>query len=285
MQGIDALGEQLDSLLSISADIASLRELQAVEDRALTYCLHLTDSEFGFIGLLNDDQDEMTVDAIKGFEPYMPGFVEQYRFMSVRPSVFGVTITEGRPYISNDVDHDPHRVGTPPGHPPLRTFLGIPLRVSTTLIGIMGVANKSNGYNATDERLLSTFANQVAIAIDNARLYEQQRQMIMRLVSVVELATSSSLSGMNRRPAFRREGEPLAPRRSDTGQDSVRASLTPAQREVLSLLVQGRSNREIAEHVHLSEHTVKSHVHELFRKLDVRNRVEAAIKATNDGLL
>lgn len=84
----------------------------------------------------------------------------------------------------------------------------------------MGVTNKSNGYNATDERLLSTFANQVAIAIDNARLYEQQRQMINRLVSVVELATSSNFSKPNRWPALPREGGPLAPRRSDTRRDS-----------------------------------------------------------------
>jgi signal transduction histidine kinase len=46
------------------------------------------------------------------------------------------------------------------------------------VIGMIGVANKPGGYVADDERLLSTFANQVAVAIDNARLYERQREMI-----------------------------------------------------------------------------------------------------------
>jgi signal transduction histidine kinase len=46
---------------------------------------------------------------------------------------------------------------------------------------MVGVANKAEGYDAEDERLLSTFANQLAIAIDNGRLYEHQRAMIARL--------------------------------------------------------------------------------------------------------
>jgi signal transduction histidine kinase len=53
--------------------------------------------------------------------------------------------------------------------------------VGTTVIGMIGVANRFDGYQPDDERLLSTFANQVAVAIDNARLYERQRQMIERL--------------------------------------------------------------------------------------------------------
>ena len=136
----------------------------------------------------------MVVAAIKGFVPNSPDFYEKYRFMSVRPSVFGITLLEERPYISNDVSHDPLSVGQPPGHPPVETFLGVPLRVASTLIGLIGVANKPEGYDGDDERLLSTFANQVAVALDNARLYQQQREMIQQLISLVELATEVSSS-------------------------------------------------------------------------------------------
>jgi signal transduction histidine kinase len=172
------LREQLESLHSISLEIASLRELSEVQDRALGYCLELTGSEFGFIGLLNDQRNHLDVTAIKGFSPSDPRFYERFRLIPVRPSVFGVTITEERSNISNDVLNDPSHVGQPRGHPPTRTFLGVPLRVGTTVIGMIGVANKPGGYVADDERLLSTFANQVAVAIDNARLYERQREMI-----------------------------------------------------------------------------------------------------------
>jgi signal transduction histidine kinase len=85
-------------------------------------------------------------------------------------------IVNGRSNISNDVLNDPLRVGQPRGHPPVRTFLGVPLQVGDRVMGMIGVANKPGGYTADEERLLSTFANQVAVAIEHARLYEEQRQ-------------------------------------------------------------------------------------------------------------
>ena len=59
--------------------------------------------------------------------------------------------------------------------------------------------------------------------------------------------------------------------------------LSKSQLEILRLIGGGFSNREIAAKVYLSENTVKSHVQEIFRKLEVRNRVEAAIRAHREG--
>jgi DNA-binding NarL/FixJ family response regulator len=64
-----------------------------------------------------------------------------------------------------------------------------------------------------------------------------------------------------------------------------RPSLNQVQIHILRLISEGFSNREIAAQVHLSENTVKSHVQEIFHRLEVRNRVEAAIRATKDGLI
>jgi two-component system response regulator DevR len=61
--------------------------------------------------------------------------------------------------------------------------------------------------------------------------------------------------------------------------------LSDTQLEILRLIAGGCSNREIADRVYLSANTVKSHVQEIFRKLDVRNRVEAALKASQEGWL
>jgi signal transduction histidine kinase len=176
-----AFRQQLESLYSISIEIARLHELQQVLDRALAFCLDLTQSAFGFIGLLVNEGREMDVAAIKGFEPSDPNFYENFRLIPVRPSVFGVVITDERSKISNDVLHDKDRVGQPRGHPPVRTFMGVPLQVGERVIGMIGVANKSSAYTTDEERLLSTFANQVAVAIENARLYEDQRQLIDEL--------------------------------------------------------------------------------------------------------
>jgi DNA-binding NarL/FixJ family response regulator len=67
--------------------------------------------------------------------------------------------------------------------------------------------------------------------------------------------------------------------------NGVSDPLSEGQREIVRLISEGCSNREIASRVHLSENTVKSHIQEIFRKLGVRTRVEAAIRATRDGLL
>ena len=83
--------------------------------------------------------------------------------MVVRASVVGVVIRENRSYLANDVPHDPYGVGESDEHPPVRRFLGVPLRVGDTVIGMIGVANKAVGYGPGDEQLLATFAGQVPL--------------------------------------------------------------------------------------------------------------------------
>jgi signal transduction histidine kinase len=171
---------EIERLHAISVEIASLQELQKVMDRALDYCLELTASEFGFVGLMQGS-DQMDVAAIKGFVPDDQSFYARFRTIPVRPSVFGVVVLTGQPHLSNDVAHDALHVGTPRGHPPVRTFLGAPLVFGSEVLGMLGVANREGGYDKQQERLLSVFANQVAVAIRNAKLYEEQRNMIARL--------------------------------------------------------------------------------------------------------
>ncbi len=64
-----------------------------------------------------------------------------------------------------------------------------------------------------------------------------------------------------------------------------RQALTEREREVLSSLVRGRSNKEIAASLHISEDTVKSHLKTLFTKLQVRDRTEAAVAAIRHGIV
>jgi two-component system NtrC family sensor kinase len=64
---------------------------------------------------------------------------------------------------------------------------------------------------------------------------------------------------------------------------STRPQLKQSKLQILRLMSEGYSNREIAGKVHLSENTVKSHIQEIFRTLEVRNRVEAVLRATREG--
>jgi len=277
---INRFGDQLESLYGISVQIAGLHGLSEVYDLALTYCLALTQSDMGFIGLLNEERIDMDVVAVKGFAPSDPRFYERFRRMPVRPSVFGRVIIDGRPSMSDDAKNDPGSVGQPPGHPDVRTFLGVPLWVGRDVIGMIGVANNEKGYAVDDERLLSTFANQVAVAIDNAMLHQHQQEMIAQLRQFHQHMADAEREQLL---ALERERSTAAFRVDHTGPNQQPPPLNRSQREILGLIAEGLSNREIADRIHLSENTVKSHIQELLRKLDVRNRVEAAVRATREG--
>ncbi|TMD43594.1 MAG: GAF domain-containing protein [Chloroflexi bacterium] len=83
-----------------------------------------------------------------------------------------------------------------------------------------------------------------------------------------------------------RQSDQEAPERpQDTGMSTTIAGLNASQLAILRLMVEGRSNRQIGEAVHLSENTIKFHVREIFRKLKARNRVEAAMAAVRRGIL
>jgi NarL family two-component system response regulator LiaR len=77
-------------------------------------------------------------------------------------------------------------------------------------------------------------------------------------------------------------GRPAPPDRSAT---AALASLTEREREILTLLGQGRTNREIADELVLAEKTVKTHITNIFSKLHVRERTQAALLAVRSGLV
>ncbi|HET9344410.1 MAG TPA: GAF domain-containing sensor histidine kinase [Candidatus Limnocylindrales bacterium] len=87
----------------------------------------------------------------------------------------GLIIRENRPIRSNDIASDPRRHGFPPHHPPMHTFLGVPIAVQGRSIGNLYLTDKESGeeFSEADQRLVETFALHAGIAIENARLHEQ----------------------------------------------------------------------------------------------------------------
>jgi two-component system sensor histidine kinase DegS len=161
--------ERLEALYALAVEISALRDLPAVLDSALSHCLELTESRFGFIGLNTAGDRLMDVVAIRGFHP-SPDFYFEKHVIPLRPNVFARAVLENRPVRSEDAMEDPVRVGQPRGHPPVHTFLGVPLRVGAEPFGMIGVANRPSFYADDHEQLLVTYAAQVAIAIRNAQL-------------------------------------------------------------------------------------------------------------------
>jgi signal transduction histidine kinase len=163
--------DRLDAVYDLALELSAERRLDAVLDVALRQCLRLTDSEFGFIGLVPEGAAIMDIVAIHGFHP-APAFFTQHRTIPLRPNVFARVVLEDRPVRTDDASAEPNRVGQPDGHPPVAAFLGVPLRVDGRPIGMIGVANRPGPYEEDHERLLLTYAGLVAMQVRNAQLYE-----------------------------------------------------------------------------------------------------------------
>jgi len=164
--------QRLQALYHLAVELSAQRSLESVLDTALQHCLDLTGSQFGFIGLNTADNKALDVVAIQGFHPSQQ-FYRHNHLIPLRPNVFARAVLEDRAVRSDDARIDPQRVGQPKGHPPVVTFLGVPLRSNDIPIGMIGVANRPDPYDTDHEQLLMTYAAQVAIVIRNAQLYEQ----------------------------------------------------------------------------------------------------------------
>jgi two-component system sensor histidine kinase DegS len=164
--------ERLQALYHLAVELSALRSLESVLNTALQHCLDLTGSQFGFVGLSTPNSKAMDVVAIQGFHP-AEEFYRHNHLIPLRPNIFARVVLENRSVRSEDARTDPGRVGQPHGHPPVITFLGVPLRLRDTPIGMIGLANRPAPYDDEHQQLLMTYAAQVAIVIRNAQLYEQ----------------------------------------------------------------------------------------------------------------
>ena len=86
----------------------------------------------------------------------------------------GLIIEENLAFRIPDINVDRRRYGFPPNHPPMTTFLGVPVTVKGRSVGNLYLTNKAGGqeFNEGDEQIVESFARHAGIAIDNARLHE-----------------------------------------------------------------------------------------------------------------
>jgi len=99
--------------------------------------------------------------------------------LPVGRGILGLLPREGRPLRLRDLRQHPASVGFPPNHPPMTSFLGVPIRWRGESVGNLYLTEKQGGgeFAIEDEEALLALAAQAAIAIENARLYAQTSQM------------------------------------------------------------------------------------------------------------
>lgn len=166
--------EQLAALVEGGMVLAVERSLDSVLQRIVEVACKLLQARYGALGVL---------DGKGGLERFITsGMDEEVRArigsLPVGKGILGVVVREARPIRLRDLTQDPRAHGFPPNHPPMRSFLGVPIICKGKVFGNLYLTEKQEAeeFSREDERLAMTLASQAGIAIENASLYEELRR-------------------------------------------------------------------------------------------------------------
>ncbi len=106
--------------------------------------------------------------------------------------ILGALIDDARPLRLHAITDDPRSVGFPPNHPPMTTFLGVPVLLRGVAYGNLYLTEKAGDEDFTqaDQELVELLASQAAVAIENARLYEASRRWSRQLESLIDVSSA-----------------------------------------------------------------------------------------------
>ena len=165
--------------------------------------LALTESEYGFIGqvlhtpegrpFLKTMAVTNTAWSDKTKEFYKQNIPEGFRFENLG-TLFGAVLETGQPVIANDPASDPRSGGMPAGHPPLRSFLGVPFSKDGEIYGMAGIANRSGGYDTEQLEFLQPLTTTAANLIGGWRLNERRRKAEEAMMAATEAAEFANRS-------------------------------------------------------------------------------------------
>ncbi len=172
----DKLSRQLLALdaavLAISSDLSLSETLQ----RIVSAAAELVDARYGALGVPNAGGDLLVEFVTTGLT------AEEEARIGARPrghGILGLILREGQALRLPDLSRHPRSVGFPPHHPPMKSFLGVPIRYKGKLMGSLYLTDKRSAaeFSESDQYLIELLAAHAGIAIENARLYEKVQQL------------------------------------------------------------------------------------------------------------
>jgi signal transduction histidine kinase len=160
----------LDAVLMIEADV----ELAVVLRHFVEEACSLVDARYGALGVLNESRTGLDQFLTVGLTD------EEESLIGPRPTgrgVLGLLITEPAPLRLDDLATHPDSYGVPPHHPPMRSFLGLPVRARGEVYGNLYLTDKEGAseFSEQDEALAEALALAAGIAIENNRLHDRVR--------------------------------------------------------------------------------------------------------------
>jgi len=165
----------LEAMLAISSDL----ELPVVLHRIIQVACAQTDARYGAIGALGaTSADGEIVLAEFVTEGVSAAVARRIRHPPKGLGILGHVIREARPLRLEDLGAHPDSVGFPAGHPAMRTFLGVPIRIRNEVFGNLYLTEKRGGpFTATDETVAVALSSAAGVAIENARLHDRVQEL------------------------------------------------------------------------------------------------------------
>jgi len=197
----------LDAVVSIAEDLA----LEAVLQRIVTAACELVGARYGALGVLSPDHRSLSDFITVGLTA---AEVEGIGDLPRGKGILGVLIEQPEPLSLGQLGAHPKSFGFPPGHPPMSTFLGVPVRIRDQVYGNLYLTEKLDGKQFTeeDEQLLVALAAAAGVAIQNAQLFDiqQRRQRWLTAGTEVRAATTTSIAQRDLLDLVVREGRTAA---------------------------------------------------------------------------
>jgi len=186
ISGSPADTELLQTLFELGREVTSVLDLEELLAKIPQLIARLTTFNAFSVYLLDERRQELHIAYAVGYPP------EVAKSLRLKPGegVVGAAVQEGRPILVDDVSEEPRYVGPVPN---AVSQLAVPLRRKGRVIGAMNVlSEKRAAFNARDEALLRQFGAHVAVAIENARLFESERHYITMMETLAEIGREVS---------------------------------------------------------------------------------------------
>jgi signal transduction histidine kinase len=187
---------RLRALVETGVAITSELSLDALLQRLVESAAELTGARYAALGVIDGSGSELERFLTTGIDAKTQAAIGD---LPRGRGILGVLIREDAPLRLHNLGDDPRSVGFPPHHPPMRTFLGVPVHLRGVAYGNLYLTEKADGEDFTeeDQELVELLASQAAVAIENARLYEAATGWSKQLESLNEvgnaLATETDL--------------------------------------------------------------------------------------------
>ncbi|HUO46735.1 MAG TPA: GAF domain-containing sensor histidine kinase [Acidimicrobiia bacterium] len=167
--------EQLSTLTEAAATVIEETDLTTVLQRAVSMAATMTGARYAALGIIGDHGGLIEFEH-EGMDPET---VQKIGHLPEGHGVLGTVIRDARTLVLDHIAQHPDAVGFPEHHPPMETFLGVPVRVAGQVFGNLYLTNKAGGFTDDDARLVEAVAAIAASAVSNVGLHRRLQQLAL----------------------------------------------------------------------------------------------------------